>query len=73
MNSATAHSSPHSLRDLPKSAEVMHREQNVFFISLTPVLKSTTDFDRTLLSYLLEEKSTLLSGISSSLQTRGGE
>ena len=61
-----------SLRDLPKSAEVMYREQNVF-ISLTLVLKSTTDFDRTLSSYLLEEKSTLLSGISSSLQTRGGE
>ena len=32
-----------SLRDLPKSAEVMYREQNVF-ISLTLVLKSTTDF-----------------------------
>ena len=42
------------------------------FISLTLVLKSTRDFDRTLLSYLLEGKSTLLSGISSSLQTRGG-
>ena len=71
MHNATVHSSPHSLRDLPKSAEVTYREQNVF-ISLTLVLKSTRDFDRTLSSYLLVEKSTLLSGISSSLQTRGG-